>query len=323
MSFGLSSCWQDIDTVKRSPLNTIAATNDITKTQTYYMIEKNEIRQVACNSPKDWDLGFETSEDGWHIFINYSASAKIINTNTSDINSVDANTANDLLNSECWKFDHQNGDLDSTAAGNWIDTNTVYILNRGDFVKNEEKYYKIFFESVNSNEYKIKYADINDSDNIISKTITKNNSVSFMQFSLTLGELKITDPGKKEWDLLFTPYLGWYETLTPGYFLPRTMAGVFINHLNGVEVIEINDADLNYDDIKITHIDIYNFCNEQDIIGQNWKLLPNQNNPYYFMNESKKYIIHALNDNYYKLRFVNYYNEDGEKGYPVFEYEEL
>ncbi len=322
-AFGLTSCWQEIDTVKRDPLETITAVNNMQETQTYYKIEKNEIRHITSNSPTEWDLGFETSEDGWHIIINYSAAAQIINTGIADINDVDENTVLDLLNSDNWKFDHQNGSFDSTAIGNWIDTAMVYILYRGGVFDNEVTYYKIFFESVNSNEYVIKYADINFSDQIITKTITKDNSVSLVTFSLTLGEIKLTDPGKNEWDLLFTPFYGWYETLTPGVFAPFYMSGVFINYLNGVEVIKINDSGVDYDNIDITYIDEYDFSCTQDIIGQDWKLLPDQNNPIYYMDENKKYIIHALDGNYYKLRFISFYNEEGEKGYPIFQYHKL
>ncbi|MCK5171090.1 MAG: HmuY family protein [Bacteroidales bacterium] len=322
-AFGLSSCWQEIDTVKRDPLETITVVNNIQKTQAYYKIEDNEITLVDSINPKSWDLGFETGENGQHIIINYSAAAQIINTGIADINDVDINTVNNLFNSENWKFDHNNGHLDSTALGNWIDTAMVYILYRGGVFDNEVAYYKIFFESVNSNEYVIKYADINFSDQIITKTITKNNSVNFVTFSLTLGETKLTDPGKQEWDLLFTPYYGWYETLTPGYFLPYYMSGVYINYLNGVEVIEIDDSGVDYDNIDITYIDMYNFSGIQDVIGQDWKLLPDPDNPFYFMDENKKYIIHAVNGNYYKLRFISFYNEKGEKAYPVFQYNKL
>ena len=321
-AFSLSSCFKEIDTEKLPPLETFTAQFNIKEMQSYYKIEENEVRLVKFNNPKAWDLGFETGTNGRRIIINYSAQAQIIDTEKEDINEVDENLAVELLNADNWKFDHQNGDPDSTAIDNWIESGNVFLLYRGAIFQNEVAYYKIFFESVNDNEYVFQYADIHENE-IISKTIPKSNLTSFVTFSFTTGEIVELDPGKTEWDLLFTPYYGWYETLTPGYFLPYYMSGVYINYLNGVEVIKIDDYDTAFDSIDYSYVSQYEFSTKQDIIGQDWKLLPDPDNPFYYMDENKKYIVRAVNGNYYKLRFLNYYSNLGEQGYTTFEIKKL
>ncbi len=323
--FVLTSCFKEVDFIKLDPLESITVINNIQETQSYYKIEENEIRLVDFNYPISWDLGFETGEDGWHIIINYSTAARIINTQITDINDVDVNTVIDLLPvvDGIWKFDHQNGDPDSTAIGNWVDSASVYVLYRGGVFDNIEAYYKLFIESVNADEYVIHYADMNNCNEIITKTITKDNSISYVTFSLTTGERELIDPGKNEWDLLFTPYYGWYETLTPGVFLPFYMSGVYVNYLNGVEVARIDDAAIDYNDIDYTYIEQYDFSDDQDVIGQDWKLIPQPPDYIYLIDDNIKFIIHAIDSNYYKFRFRNFYNEDGEKGYPEFEYKIL
>ncbi len=37
------------------------------------------------------------------------------------------------------------------------------------------------------------------------------------------------------------------------------------------------------------------------------------------MDEAKKYIFKMPDGNFYKLRFLDYYNLDGKKGFPTFE----
>ena len=37
------------------------------------------------------------------------------------------------------------------------------------------------------------------------------------------------------------------------------------------------------------------------------------------MDADKKYVIKLLDGNYYKMRFLDFYSEEGDKGYPSFE----
>jgi len=315
----LGSCFPEIDTVKMEPLETITAVNSIYSTQTYYKIEEKEIRMVVFNGLGDWDLGFETGDQGWHIIINYSADARIIGTGISDFDAVDINTAVDLLptNSDRWRFDHPNGNLDSTAIGNWVDSNVVYILYRGIAFNNEEAYYKIKFKSFDTDQYILTYSDLN-TDVLNEKTIQKNKETSFVHYSFRVNDVNLIDPGKDEWDLLFTPYSGYFRTASED--VPYTLRGVYINYLNGVEVIKIDNPALPYDSIDYSHISEYEASSLQDAIGYDWKLIPSTENPIYYMDENIKFIIHARNGNYYKFRFVSFYNELNEKGYPIFQY---
>lgn len=319
----LESCFKEIDTVKLEPLETITAVNSLDEYQTFYKIEENEIRLVVYNSPGKWDLGFETGDQGWHIILNYSAAARIISSGITDFEEVDINTANDLLpvNDMTWSFDYPNGDMDSTATISWKDTDEVYILYRGSAYENQEAYYKIQFESVDAEEYLMTYSDLN-TDVVYNRTVKKDSRVSFVYYSFSDDEPVIFDPGKNEWDLLFTPYYGYYKT-TDGSETPYQLRGVFMNYTNGTEVIKIKDPNVRYEDIDYSTIDEYEKSSMQDAIGYDWKIIPNPPDYRYNIDEDIKYIIHALDGNYYKFRFLSYYNENDEKAFPVFEYKLL
>ncbi len=323
--FLLGSCFTEIDTEKMDPLETITAANNIYTSQTFYKIEENQIRQISWNSRQDWDLGFETGVNGWHVIINYSTAARIVCTGITDYEAVDVNTVIGLFpvgDSLNWKFSHPNGDLDSTAVGNWIDSASVYILYRGAmYTDPPEAYFKIKFESVNANEYLITYNDVNtDVDHSVS--ISKDGSYNYVYYSFTDNDVVEIEPPRDNWDLLFTPFMGYYYINT-GEGLPYFLNGVYSNYLNGVEVIEIDDANVEYDSIDASYINQYEFLTTQDVLGYDWKDIPQPPDYVYYIDENKKYIIHAVDGSYYKFRFISYYNEMGDKGFPIFQYKQI
>ena len=56
------------------------------------------------------------------------------------------------------------------------------------------------------------------------------------------------------------------------------------------------------------------------VIGSTWKNLPpTDGSGGYTMDPNKKYVIKLDNGNIYKLRFLDYYNNEGEVGYTSFE----
>ena len=59
--------------------------------------------------------------------------------------------------------------------------------------------------------------------------------------------------------------------------------------------------------------------NQKDIIGYEWKDY-DFDNAMYQVDPDKIYILKNRIGFYYKLRFIDYYNSTGEKGYPTFEF---
>jgi hypothetical protein len=68
------------------------------------------------------------------------------------------------------------------------------------------------------------------------------------------------------------------------------------------------------------------FTTIQDEIGYDWKDVTGDvtsGNISYVIIEGLNYIIRDQEGFYYKLRFISFYNNEGEKGYPTFEYQKL
>ena len=77
--------------------------------QTFYDLGSNSI--VSNNLKTEWDLGFESGIDGYHIILNsstYSSLAYVDNVSFYDTISTSNLT---------WNWDNPDGNLDSTAFG--------------------------------------------------------------------------------------------------------------------------------------------------------------------------------------------------------------
>ena len=91
--------------------------------QIFYSLSENEI--VKQNLEAQWDIAFECKENGWHVILNSSLSGAVYNSNETEFSSV-----TNISGNENWKYDSPNGNLDSTAFGDYRNGN-IYIINRG------------------------------------------------------------------------------------------------------------------------------------------------------------------------------------------------
>ena len=64
------------------------------------------------------------------------------------------------------------------------------------------------------------------------------------------------------------------------------------------------------------------FSSNRNIIGYDWKTF-DIDAGYYTVNENIVYIIKNVDDFYFKLRFIDFYDDNGAKGTPTFEYKLL
>ena len=81
------------------------------KYQVFYDFETNST--IAQNLISEWDLGFETSDSGWHVILNTSKMMLAGNTGETNFEMVKNKSGLEM------NFDPSHGNLDSTAIGNW------------------------------------------------------------------------------------------------------------------------------------------------------------------------------------------------------------
>ena len=264
----------------------------------------------SSNLKTIWDIAFENSLNESKIILNSSNFMKVARISNSQFEDIF-----DISNLD-WLWDDPRGIEFGTAIGNNINNDDIYIIDKGyNLNGNPAGYIKLKIDSINSEYYKFTYAKLDNSEMntfTINKTLNKN----FIYFSFI--DNNIVDLEPENWDILFTQYTYLYNDNqnTPAYLV----TGALINYLNGIKVAV--DTINQFSEISYDMANEYNYSTQRDIIGFNWKTF-DFDTQVYTINSSMSYIIQSENGIFYKLRFIDFYNNSGEKGYPKFEIQEL
>ncbi len=291
------------------------------RNQIWYDLHTNSV--VSSNLKTDWDLAFSAANDGFEIKLNGSRAMFAYPTNANNLASISmANLPQP--DDPNWKCDDSSGDLSKTAIGDWQTDNPVYIIDRGYNLEGDKMgYLKVLFSEIANGEYVFSYAGINSTD-IQTATIAKDDIYNFVYFSFDAQSSVIIAPPKDSYDLVFTQYTHVFEEAVPSlpFFsppFPYVVTGVLQNP-NGVMVAVNNDEEYK----KISLQDIYNYSFEENLstIGWEWKVYDFDANAY-LINPSLSYLIEDVEGYFYKLRFIDFYNNEGEKGHPTFEFQKL
>jgi len=265
---------------------------------------------TMCSEHDAWDLCFESSDSGWHVWMNGGNEAYIANMDTQEFAAVTSTAGAN------WLMDDPDWNVDSTAVGDWRSIRFVYILDRGAAKPAHERYKKIIFQSVDSSKYEIQYANLDGSEfNIYD--VPKNHAKAFAYFTFdNNGTMLDIEPDAVAWDVLFTHYRTILYYVYPP--LPYLVTGVLTNPNLVVAV----DSSLNFADIDYTKALTLTYTSRRDIIGYGWKHFDFTTQAYVV----KSYINYVIRDRegvYWKLHFIDFYNSSGVKGYPQFEFQRL
>jgi len=319
LSILLSGCFEEDERIIPIPINEIEIPNSMYEYQTYFNISNQSV--VATHHYSDWDLGFESGENGFHIILNYARYMYAGNTYRTDFQNIKSNVASTMA------FDASSGELDSTILNDWADftdpanpicNEYVYILDRGKNEQGDEfGIKKIIFEKLEADTFYIHFANLDNTEEYYYK-VPKDTASSFTLFSLDNGgEMVVSEPDKDTWHICFTKY----STRIPdndGVLTDYLVRGVFLNPYKNIEVAL--DTVNYFDDILPEMIADYLYSDKRDAIGYDWKVF---NDNTYQIRDYNTYILKNVDGLDYKLRFTAFYNEAGEKGYPSFELTEF
>ncbi len=279
------------------------------KNQVWFRLFDNKV--VSTNLKTDWDLNFENTANGQHLSLNSAKAMRAYKTSYANLTQVTDTTG---IATHC-KADNPSGNLDSTAIGNWQTNNTVYIINRGyNEIGQQQGYYKLKIISVTTTHYVIEYAPITSTE-IKQQTITKNNDYNNTSFSFTSNNVVLVEPQKNNYDLCFTQYTHVFTNPFQYY----QVVGVLNNNYK-TRIAKITN--IAFANITIADTLTHQFYTTQNAIGYDWKSF-SLNTNLFTIDATKCYIINDSRGFYYKLHFIDFYNEAGIKGYPKCEYKKL
>lgn len=321
----VTSCFKEDQPVKpHTPGTYITDTVSLTDSyqyQEYYNLHDSSV--VGSNIRSIWDLGFESSPDGWRVILNTSCFMK-----SAYLSGQDFGTAVDTTGA-IWMFSPSDGSADSVVVGKWftvngndtLGSNRLLLIDRGVDVKgNPRGFCQLTIDSLVKGTYYFRIAAMNGT-NPKSYAISKVEGVNHVLFSISNPTATITEPRNTSWDLLFTQYTTLLFT-DVGDPYPYLVTGVLLNPKSTLVAI---DSITPFQDINFEIAQSMNFTKQADIIGYDWKEYSFTSGTY-TVNSGISYVIRDNKGFYYKLRFVGFYkflNNRLQKGYPSFEYQKL
>lgn len=272
------------------------------RNQLYFDLGTNQV--VKSNLKTEWDLAFESA--GNHVVLNTGKGMAIHRSSLA----FEAITSADDLE---WTWDAHSGNLDSTAIGNWMDNDYVYVVDRGyDWEGEHQGYFKLKIMSRTAEAYKVEYGDL-ESTSPTNYTLS-TESTQFTYFSLENQKVDIA-PEDSEYDLIFTQYTHLFtDPLTP-----YLVTGVLLNR-NFTSVARLDEK--NFEAITLEDAATLSYNHNLNAIGYDWKYYSLEDG-IFTTDPDKHYIIRTQDGVYYKLRFLGFYNTEGLKGYPGFEFQSL
>jgi len=292
--------------------------------------------EVAATTPRDsWELGFYSGAEG-RIVINGSVGMAVKKLATTDITAVqvaDASVAVGTFQAENMEYvDYPTGDINGTAFGAIATSEAsanVYLVNLGNSVPTEKpaagsanvagaprgwKKVKIWQDGSG---YKLQYANL-DATTAPTAVITKDPAYNHVFFSLVNGIEVKAEPQKDKWDLNFT-------TFTNEVFQGGESAGAYFysdfivtNTKAGVTAFKVDGDATAYAAFTLADVAGKQYSTDQRAIGPDWRDVFTRavfNNVFFVVKDAE--------DNIYKVKFISMVNSQGERGFPVFEYELL
>lgn len=272
-----------------------------------------------------WHIGFSCDANTPRLCINggISASFSVARFSLSSIGEI----TTDSLKKAKWMFDHPNGDVDSSAFLNafWRDGSTwrcaafAYVIDLGDKIKDSSRYVQLQITDFKPGiSYSIAYGLLNQKTLDRTETIAINPNKNFVYYHFLEHRVVENEPmDNHQWDILFTTYKESVPDAN-GVLYPYVIRGVLINPKK-VQVAQLDKV--NFDAIDKTTALAAIFSRKQDEIGYDWKQY-DQAAERYTMVPYRVYLL-KTSDALIKMKFVDFYNDQGIKGYPKMAWEIL
>lgn len=285
-----------------------------------------------------WDLGFYSGSD-FRVVLNSSlkmSAKQLATTNIDEVVAADDAMQINQGQGSVNQIDNPSGDITQTAiaAVSDIDAdNKVYLVNLGNgpaatapavgaegSAAGAHRGWKKIRVLRSGNNYRIQYADINATTHQ-EVVVAKNPSYNHSFFSFTTGSTVQAEPQKYLWDIVFTPFTNVVGGTTPYYYSDF----VLTNTKGGARSYQVLTSETAYDNFTMANVVQANFTSDQRNIGSNWRstsVMGPGGVPVsqFVLKTDRFYVVKDPAGNYYKLKFTGGANQNGERGYPVFEY---
>lgn len=265
-----------------------------------------------------WDLAFDNRNASNLILMNTGKDVKAWVSNDTDFAAITS------PNGIAFDWDRSDGSYDSLIIRDrWLsngkNNNKIILLDLSNLEPADKRYKKIQLLNVSAAQYTIRLANINGSDEQL-VNIAKQAGENFTYFSFNPRPTqKSNEPQTRSWNLMFTRYKTWVSAL--GSTIPYTVTGVWLNP-EGVSCNKL--VDMPFESITYESVKNLPLLTKRDVIGYEWKGFDfDFSNGNYKIFDNWTYIIKDATGTYYKMRFLDFYDANRNKGFPKIEYQRL
>ena len=284
--------------------------------QVYFDLSTEENK--GSNLRDAWDLALGCDPNHPNLFTNPAMLAKVAATGSNDFNA--------LYKTEDYSFSHErarhffrSGLMMKMWNGTTPD-DQVFIINLGKTMNNKDRGYKLFqVAGFDGSSYSIRFSDL-DHSNLQEVTIPVDEAYNHVYVSFeNVSDVLTLEPGKEEWDILFTKYM---ERLYDGTdTLDYSVTGALLNPHKTVGYFHEEsyaDSTWNYTDLSIKDVEPNRYSQRSDVIGHNWKYYDLDLGKYSVIME-KCYFVKDAEERNYRFHFTGFQDAEG-KGNIKFEY---
>lgn len=284
-------------------------------------------QQTSSNPFGLWDIAFSTDETN-RILVNAGRHssygvAMFEGMDFRDIVTIDPAKQN-------WMFDNPNWHTDSLAfsgammqdgPGKYSGKKRIYVINRGADSLGVKKFIKLKVCGREGGVYHFQWSLLEDTTpaNDIYLRVDTDHNFAYYNFSME-KEVYNEPRDNNSWDIMFTTYKEPVYEESTGKYLPYVLRGI-ISNPNKVKVCELNNK-IAFEKIDLSYAKGLNYSNDANIIGYDWKIWSLTANKY-TVDQNKVFIIVDTKGNYFKMKVVDFYDDQGRKGYPKLAWELL
>lgn len=278
--------------------------------QVWYDLGTNSV--VSVNSKMDWDLAFACAPDGWQVRLNSARNMRARRTGQAEI----AQATDTASYGSTWKIDLPNGNPDSLAFGDWRAEHPILAVDMGyNAMGLPLGLRKVQVIDVSAGSFQFRTAAM-DGSGVQEFTVQKDPARAYVHFSFTSGSTVSIAPPLGAYDLVFTQYT--HQFYAPEPYQAYLVTGA-VNGFSGARVAQLSG---DFASITLGDTLAHPFSTDEDVIGYDWKDYSFDNNGYVIYDD-QVYIVQVSEGRFFKLHFTDFYNDQGQRGSPRFELEQL
>ncbi len=324
---GLAGCLREEDPLPAGgEVPVIIAQGEDYGQAVYFKLSTGEQHSVPVDA---WDLAFPTDVDSMAVRLNTGKLFLAWNTGQTGR---PRRAEWPAASSFDWQTDAPRGWADSTALWGWHrpgsqqPTGVTFVLDRGPLFHTSDtaRYRYLQITGRDGESFRFRWASSPEGD-WREERIALDRAYTHVFFTFEGGGRVVSvAPPREQWDLVFTQYVQPFDELPPPgrWYLVR---GTLSNLTQGVRVSAVTgdfDRYPKFEELSRDQLgSLPPFRIDADGIGYDWKSFDLRGN--YFIRPNHYYVVRDPDGSHYRLRFVDFYDERGRRGFPQFIYDAL